>query len=137
MSPLWPAREAALWPEADMIGAGGVPAGVEVIVRRRPMVTRPGSTKPTPGPWEQATERRVAGVGLDRTSSTTLQDEGGDDALEVATLWGPNAADIERGDRVIFPNGIIVTVESVPNRQPNTINGWRPPMSCRVKVSHG
>lgn len=137
MSPLWPAPEEALWPDADMLGAGGVPAGVEVIVRRRPMVTRPGSSKPVVGPWEQAEDHTVKGVGLDRTSSTDLSDEGGDDALESATLWGPTKADIERGDRVIFPSGIIVTVVSIPNRQPNMINGWRPPMSARVEVTHG
>ena len=137
MSPLWPSPEQALWPEADMLGAGGVPAGTKVTVRRRPSVTRPGSTRPTLGSWEQATDHTVAGVGLDRTSSTTLSNEGGDDELESATLWGPTAADIVRGDRVIFPNGIVVTVVSIPNRQPNMINGWRPPMSCRVEVTHG
>lgn len=137
MSPLWPAAAGALWPEADMLGAGGVPAGTKVLVRRRPLVSKPGASRPSYGPWDQATEHEVAGVGLDRTSSSTISTEGGDDELEVATLWGPTRGDIERGDRVVFPNGIIVTVESIPNRQPNMINGWQPPMSARVKVTHG
>lgn len=137
MSPLWPASESALWPEADKLGAGGVPDGVEVIVRRRPTVSRPGSSLPSFGSWSQASEHTVGGVGLDRTSSVQIANEGGDSQLESAVIWGPTMADIEYGDRIIFPTGAIVTVVSIPNRQANMINGWRPPMSARVEVTHG
>ena len=137
MSPLWPGAGGSLWPEADRLGVGGVPAGVTVIVRRRPMVTKPGSTKPSLGSWEQAVDHEEHAVGLDRTGSTTLSTEGGDDELQTSTLWGPTHADIQRGDRVIFPNGTVVTVEGIPNREPNVINGWQPPMSVSVKVTHG
>lgn len=120
-----------------MLGAGGVPAGTKVRVRRRQLVSLPGATRPNYGPWSSATEHEVEGVGLDRTSSTELVGDGGSDELESATLWGPTSADIERGDRVYFPDGFVATVVSIPNRQPNMINGWRPPMSCRVEVTYG
>lgn len=137
MSPLWPTT-GALWPAADRLGVGGVPNGEEVVVKRRPMIRKPGSTQLSPGSWEQAEEHTVSGVGLDRTVSSTLVADSGDDEQLTSTIWGPTQADIQRGDRVVFPSsGIEVLVTGIPNRQPNMINGWQPPMSVSAKVTNG
>lgn len=136
MSPLW-GRAAPIWPKAATVGANGVPSGVTVKVRRREITSRPGSTTPTFGPWSSATEHEVEGVGLDRTGSSALIGESGDDELQTSTLWAPTGADIVLGDRVIYPSGVIVTVDGIPNREPNMINGWLPPMSVPVKVTYG
>lgn len=137
MSSLWPRPQGALWPGADRLGIGGVPNGVQVRVQRRQLLTVPGSTRPQLGDWASAKEHKVDGVGLDRTSSSAEVDVSGDDETETATIWAPTMADIERGDRVIFQTGEKVTVVSIPNRQPNMINGWQPPMSARVSVTYG
>lgn len=136
MTPLWP-DSPRLWNAAQRFGEDGVPAGVTVIVRRRPRVTRPGSTVETVGDWKDADEHEVEGVGLDTTVSTPLVDDTGAGALQSAMIYGPTFADIEKGDRVIFPDGVIVEVEGIPNRQPNMINGWKPAMRAPVKVTHG
>lgn len=136
MTPLWPTAP-QLWAAAQRFGEDGVPAGETVIVRRRPRVTRPGSTVETVGDWRDAVEFTVDGVGLDRMTSGDIVSETGAAVLQTGTIFGPTAADIEKGDRVIFPSGVIVEVDGIPNRQPNMINGWKPPMTVTVKVTHG
>lgn len=136
MTPLWP-TPGRLWGAAQRFGEDGVPAGETVTVRRRPRVTRPGSTVETVGDWKDATSHEVEGVALDRMASTEIPADTGSPVAQMTTLFGPTDGDIEKGDRVIFSNGVIVEVEGVPNRQPNMINGWRPPMTVSVRVTHG
>lgn len=136
MTPLWPGS-GPLWPGAGQIGVGGVPAGVKVRVRRRQVTSRPDATRPSLGPWATATEHDVEGVGLDRTSSTVIGNQAGDDTALRSTVWAPTDADIRDGDRITFPTGTIVEVDGIPNREPNMINGWSPPMSVPVRVTYG
>lgn len=136
MSSLW-GKPDALWPGVQRFGEDGVPAGQTVRVRRRPRISKPGSTVETVGSWADAEEFTVDGVGLDRMVATELAADTGSPAIQVATIYGPTQADIHKGDRVYFPDGVIVSVDGVPNRQPNMINGWSPPMSVLVSVTHG
>lgn len=136
MTPLWPGAP-RLWSAAQRFGEDGVPGGEIVSVRRRPRVTRPGSTVESVGEWSDAGEHEVEGVGLDRMVSSDLVSDTGEPVVQRATIFGPTDGDIEKGDRVYFSNGVIVEVDGVPNRQPNMINGWRPPMTVSVKVTHG
>lgn len=129
MTPLWPAEKA--------FGPAGVPAGETVTVLRRPMVTRPGSTKPVLGGWPEAEAHEVSGVGLDRTQSTTLAGDAGDGELQTGVIFGPANADIRNGDRITFPDGVIVEVDGIPDRSKNFFTSWRPPMSVPVQVTYG
>lgn len=130
MAPLWPAQRA--------FGEAGVPAGVTVLVSRRPLVARPGSGVKALGAWEDAEDHEVDGVGLDRTTTANMQaDAPGESRTQSGTLFGPADADIRQGDRVTFPNGVRVEVEGIPDRSTNLFTGWRPPMSVTVKVTHG
>lgn len=126
-----------LWPSARVFGRDGVPAGVQVIVSRRQRESRPGSTSPQLGPWSGALSHTVDGVGLDRTSSVKLGGESGDSDLQSALIFGPSDADIHEGDRITFPDGVIVEVVGIPDRSANMFTGWRPPMSAAVEVTHG
>lgn len=126
-----------LWAEHRHFGAAGVPAGVAVTVLRRQPLARPGSGVTTLGPWKDAKEHEVSGVGLDRTLSSTIVGDHGDSEQQTATLFGPAEADIQRGDRVTFPDGVIVEVSGIPDRSASMFTGWRPPMSVQVKVTHG
>lgn len=136
MTPLWPTAP-RLWPAAQRFGEDGVPAGETVTVQRRPRVTRPGSTVPTLGSWDDATEFTVDGVGLDRMTSSDLVGDTGQPVVQNATIFGPTEADIAKGDRIVFASGVVVEIDGIPNRQPNMINGWKPPMTVTVKVTHG
>lgn len=119
-------------------GESGVPAGETVKVLRRPKITRPGSGVETLGAWKDATEHEVESVGLDRTGSTTMQGDQGDSRTVRAAVFAPWAANIQTGDRITFPStGVVVTVESVPDRSRNLFTGWKPPMRCEVQVTHG
>lgn len=129
MTPLWPAEKA--------FGPAGVPKGERVTVSRRPMVTRPGSTQPVLGSWSEAESHEVDGVGLDRTQSTTLPGESGDGEKQTGLIFGPADADIRNGDRIVFPNGVIVEVDGIPDRSKNFFTAWRPPMSVPVEVTYG
>lgn len=130
MTPLWPSQKA--------FGEHGVPAGSKVVVRRRQLVARPGSGVLQLGPWADAKNHEVEGVGLDRTSSATTQGEQvGDSRTQYATIFCPWEADIEAGDKITFPDGVVVMVEGIPDRSRHLITGWRPPMSVSVQVTHG
>lgn len=128
----------ALWATQKAFGEAGVPAGVKVAVWRRQRVVRPGSGVETLGPWSEALKHEVDGVGLDRTTSTNVQgDQPGEQTTQYATLFGPTAADIQQGDKIEFPDGVVVIVEGIPDRSTNLFTGWRPPMSVTVQVTHG
>ena len=129
MSPLWSAGK--------LFGRDGVPAGDRVVVTRRQWESRPGSTSRQLGAWKDALSHTVDGVGLDRTNSVNLGGESGDSDLQSALIFGPSAADIHEGDRITFPDGVIVTVTGIPDRSKNLFTGWRPPMSVAVEVTHG
>ena len=119
-------------------GESGVPAGETVKVLRRLKITRPGTGVESLGPWKDALEHEVEQVGLDRTSSSTLQGDQGDSRTINAAVFAPWAADIQVGDRITFPStGVTVQVEGVPDRSRNLFTGWKPPMRCEVQVTHG
>lgn len=119
-------------------GESGVPAGETVNVLRRRKVTRPGSGVEAFGPWQDASSHTVENVGLDRTGSSTLQGDQGDSRTVNAAMFAPWAADIQVGDRITFPStGVVVQVEGVPDRSRNLFTGWKPPMRCDVRVTHG
>lgn len=132
-------RTGPLWPSAGgrRFGVDGVPAGVRVRVSRRPVISRPGSTESMLGSWTQATVHEVDGVATDRMVASVIQGDSGDTSLQTSTLFGPALADIRDGDRVTFPDGTIVEVNGIPSREPNMLNGWMPPMSVPVRVTHG
>lgn len=130
MSPLWPTQKA--------FGEHGVPAGDTVAVRRRQLVSRPGSGVESFGPWSSAREHSVSGVGLDRTNTIADAAEApGTSRTQFATIFGPADADIQAGDEVRFPSGVVVLVEGIPDRSKNMFTGWRPPMSVNVRITHG
>lgn len=135
----------ALWQQTPIpwaggggvVGAAGVPGGVTVKVLRRPRIRREGSTQETLGSWAQAEEHEVEGVGLDRMVSQVVTGDAGDVTAQSSTVYAPAAADIRNGDRIIFPSGVKVEVTGEPNREPNMINGWQPPMSVPAEVTRG
>lgn len=128
----------ALWAAQKAFGDAGVPAGEKVAVWRRPRVSRPGSGVQAFGAWSNAVKHDVEGVGLDRTSSASIQsDQPGEQSTQYATIFGPADADIRQGDKIEFVNGVVVIVEGIPDRSRNLFTGWRPPMTVSVQVTHG
>lgn len=127
----------ALFATSKAFGEDGVPGGYTVTVVRRRLKPRPGSGEPALGPWSEADSHSVDNVGLDRSTSSDVDNGNGDSFLQRAKVFAPADADIEQGDRIVFPFGTEVTVDGIPDRSRSMFTRWRPPMSVDVMVTHG